>query len=655
VHLRRSALVVRSLTLLLAAASAGLLLAGGHLRAASSAELTGARADRHAAEVGEGLGVDVRLRVSSGTSVRWAVYLSDDENVTRDDRRLGSWHSEVFAAASQRSLSTLVTLPSDLPQGSYHVGVLAQVEGSTLVARDSEPLSVGEAANLRAHVTSRRSQAAPGDELEIVLDVTNGGMLRAGPTSYRLYLSRNTAITRWDRELSRHSLQSLAASASRQRTLRPRVPSDTPAGSWYLGVILDSEGTLSETEEGDNAPRAEQRVVISAGGVDLVAESLEAPDPRVAAGSTLTLHREIRNAGGAPSGRLTYSLVLSRNSTISAQDPELRRGSLASLDPSESSQANLDVRIPSGTAPGSYWVGLRVDPDGDIPEVDEGNNALAAPQRISIYASGTGAAELQVTDVAPEHRTVRPGEDLQLQRRIENSGGDAAPFTYVVVLSRDARISTADRELYRFRFSSGLAGGATHVRPVNVRIPRDIRPGEYTLGVILDVDGEVLETDETNNARGAAEFVRVDRGTEIRRFDPQRVYVSDGDTIRVGGKSYRLMGYDTPEKASPSFTSDQEPHASRATSQTRRFLRAAQELALHVSSTDQYGRTLAHAFLDGESLAKAMIEAEHAYESIRVFGDGGFSELADELIDAQRGHYPEFQKPWLWRWSHSTR
>ena len=293
------------------------------------------------------------------------------------------------------------------------------------------------------------------------------------------------------------------------------VPADLSAGSYYVGARVDAAREVDELVEGGTAATSRRYSVTASAGPDLVAVAVSAGSRSANPGEILSVTRTIRNAGQGPSGPLTYALVLSSDETLDPADREIWRGNLASLDAGEESAAQVQVRLPGDLRPGTY--------------------------------------------------TTRPGDSLEVERSLENLGGDAGAFGYTLVLSSDARIDSRDEVLYRYRYYQGLGAGQTRSGSVTVTIPSDVRPGHYYLGLRLDGDDEVAETNEANQDQVSSFAIRVDRGQEVLRFDPRRVYMNDGDTLRVDGRSYRLLGYDTPEKSSGAFNGNQEPHASRAT------------------------------------------------------------------------------------------
>jgi len=124
----------------------------------------------------------------------------------------------------------------------------------------------------------------------------------------------------------------------------------------------------------------------------------------------------------------------------------------------------------------------------------------------------------------------------------------------------------------------------------------------------------------------------------------------DGDTIEYQGKAIRFLGCDTPEKAASFFNGDQEPYATRAAEFTEEQIRAADIVALELSTyPDRYGRLLGHLFIDGESLSLLLISSAHAYETISRYGDNGFEELAEDIREAAEDIEYEFEDPHTWR------
>ncbi len=85
----------------------------------------------------------------------------------------------------------------------------------------------------------------------------------------------------------------------------------------------------------------------------------------------------------------------------------------------------------------------------------------------------------------------------------------------------------------------------------------------------------------------------------------------DGDTVRLtSGKTVRLLGINTPEKASD-YTPKTEPMAAEATTRLRALVEANQgraTLFAEQNDTDRHGRTLAHlVFESGETAAQTLI------------------------------------------------
>lgn len=147
-----------------------------------------------------------------------------------------------------------------------------------------------------------------------------------------------------------------------------------------------------------------------------------------------------------------------------------------------------------------------------------------------------------------------------------------------------------------------------------------------------------------------------------RYFDPPRagsvdvdsraLVVLDGDTVSHRGRELRFLAIDTPERAAPWFDGDQEPWAGRARAVVERALAGAERVTiLRSGAEDARGRELVHLLVDGRSVSALIAEAGLGYETVSSFGDGGFPELAAEVVAKARRELP-FERPWRWRRVH---
>jgi endonuclease YncB( thermonuclease family) len=123
----------------------------------------------------------------------------------------------------------------------------------------------------------------------------------------------------------------------------------------------------------------------------------------------------------------------------------------------------------------------------------------------------------------------------------------------------------------------------------------------------------------------------------------------DGDTIEIGGETFRLSGVDALEF-------NQTCSRDGATWPCGR--EAARALAGHIrgrtltclpEGKDRYGRTLARCAIAGADIGEWLVENGLAFDSSR-FGLGRYAGLEREAAKARRGAWAgEFIKPWVWR------
>ena len=127
--------------------------------------------------------------------------------------------------------------------------------------------------------------------------------------------------------------------------------------------------------------------------------------------------------------------------------------------------------------------------------------------------------------------------------------------------------------------------------------------------------------------------------------------VVDGDTIIYRGTRMRFLGVDTPETKNPEtgFYRDQ-PYGRKAKEFTGMEIRKAKKVTYRSDGYDIYGRLLVHVFVDGYPLSLKIVIAGLGYETVTVYGDGGFPEVARKILKASKLHHNlPFENPYQWR------
>jgi endonuclease YncB( thermonuclease family) len=140
-------------------------------------------------------------------------------------------------------------------------------------------------------------------------------------------------------------------------------------------------------------------------------------------------------------------------------------------------------------------------------------------------------------------------------------------------------------------------------------------------------------------------------------LDIRRVEFDDGDTFYLDGKPIRILGIDTPETKSPSVgIMEDQPYGPAAADSTRAWMTSATLLEWVPDGYGYYGRQLAHVLVDGELLAVKLLEMGLAYENVSYFGDNGFPDLADQILQASlTAPTPPFEPPYRWRKKHQKK
>ena len=158
---------------------------------------------------------------------------------------------------------------------------------------------------------------------------------------------------------------------------------------------------------------------------------------------------------------------------------------------------------------------------------------------------------------------------------------------------------------------------------------------------------------------GARQSADKQYGGEISliRVNQRAIRPDDGDTFFYKDLTIRILGIDAPEIIHEEHgIYEDQPYGRQAAQLTIHLLRKAKTVEYLPFQPDKYGRLLAHVFVDGELLSVHLIRAGLAYENVSFYGDNGFPDLAQRILQAAKeSPRPAFEKPYMWRRKHQIR
>ncbi|MBN1234552.1 MAG: hypothetical protein JW999_00705 [Methanotrichaceae archaeon] len=286
-----------------------------------------------------------------------------------------------------------------------------------------------------------------------------------------------------------------------------------PTGYGYVFEPRGYEAKGSETEESNSTG---SNGGSSSDGIDLKIVELSVPKgigPGMKAEIAVTFNND-GAAGAGPFKLYGYAFPSQNYNRIYNSDPAL----IQDLKPGETKTATIAISIPSDAPTGTYDIKVAIDNSnyagsGDVVEKNENNNEMwkrkvSGPEGRS---PKDNRADLTVSMVQVDPNQAAASSDpdrLTFQMELKNLGKTQAKGFYTgFYLSADQSITTDD--IYIGYGIVDLKAGESRSGPIPCKIPADITPGLYYIGVIADPQEKVAESDETNNARATDEPIPI--------------------------------------------------------------------------------------------------------------------------------------------------
>ncbi|MAK78170.1 MAG: hypothetical protein CL992_02730, partial [Euryarchaeota archaeon] len=369
------------------------------------------------------------------------------------------------------------------------------------------------------YLSASWTTADAGDRKSISTRIKNIGSSSASSFKWGLYLSTDTTITTSDILLDDYSRSSLSSGSTYTSTKYVDIPTSITGGYYYVGMIVDTQNRISESNENNNDDYDTGRVHVYE-QPDLIGTRCSGPSSGTVGKSlsssiSVKIENDVSSSHGMNSGSFDWAIYLSTDSTITTSDTQLGSDQYASSITRGSTRTDslsTSTKFPSSMNAGTYEMGMIIDVDEDVDEADETNNVYSCGQ-ITLQED---LADLEAYSVSTMSSSAAMGDTITVSYRVNNLGTDnSGSFKWELYLSTDSTITTSDTLVDEFSLSSITAGSYRSGHENNVAIPTGISSGYYYLGMIADSRDDVSELDETNNIDASSSRIRIDEPAEL--------------------------------------------------------------------------------------------------------------------------------------------
>jgi subtilase family serine protease len=428
-------------------------------------------------------------------SVTYRLYASIDTTLDASDAVLGTYSITFANDASIRDTQS-VALPASLPANRYWV--IAMVDPSNQIMELDEtnntavsPMQIVDGydfAVVADSVTFAPDTIEAGQMLTVSATIRSLGAPYMGMVPYRVYLSAGSQLAPTD--VGIHDGLIAISSGDIPLTATFPLPNRSPAGLSQVTVAIDPDRTIPEADATNDASTSFDSLEVNGG--DVYIQSMMGAHVAYI-GEPYTIDLVIANAGPTTSHGLRYGYFLSATDIIRPTDMQIFMSGTTTIASGSIAAFTDVVTIPALTSTATRFVGVVLFPETPDPDLTNNTGRLAGGSTRVLFPLPdlTGRITASATSAAA-------GEPLAVGREIVNDGLAGAPkFDYAYYLSTDATVDAQD--ILLARFSGSLPVNGVDIGSDSVPIPSNVGAGRYYLGLVLDPDNRLEESDETNN------------------------------------------------------------------------------------------------------------------------------------------------------------
>ena len=459
-----------------------------------------------------------RLRISEmppSSPTEVCIVLSEDKNFNSDDLVVKKVPIPSLDPGEVVELSINIELMTlDIPYGQYYAGVIIDCEDKVDEADDVNNNvcywdTIIHLENPgKPDLTCKEIGTIYCDDWDIFLKdiwIQNIGKKASEATTVCVYLSKDNDFTDEDNILiETMDLPALGMNDSAELSANIELMNlDVPYGTYYVGLVIDCENLVMESDEDNNICIYDKVLKLEAPkNPDLTCQYLgdfNLGGTGAKENTLLTLNDVIIiNNGDAPSETTKVGFYLSENDRITTGDLFIGRLDIPGLDPGQVVDLDFQVDLASLDIPyGEYYIGVIIDYEENVSESNEQNNICYFDKKLVFEEPG----QPDLTCMQLGELTIDEDWKLAIRNlKIINIGSAKSDQGRVgIYLSSNTTISKSDYFLGSIVLKM-LEPGQTAWLTFDAMLEGlDIPSGTYYVGIIIDDQYVVEESDEKNN------------------------------------------------------------------------------------------------------------------------------------------------------------
>ncbi len=293
----------------------------------------------------------------------------NDEIVPPDDQELEVW--------------VIVEVSSTDPQTSEATLDNNSATSASPIVVSSE-LVDGPDVSVRGFAVSPESTFLEGT-LEFELTLANEGNVDLSSFFCGVYLGDDATIDPMvDVRFTNIQVAALASGEERTLNVERLVPGIYDPGTYFLYVVCDPLGALSEPFRSNNQLLYPNPITITdEADVDLFVDSVTVPDS-TNEGDQATIIARVCVEGTNPSGTTTAELFRTPGAVVDFNADPLTTFTVENVNPGECEDVEVEITVACDQFQEEYAFGVAVDVEDVLPETNEGNNGRVGSSTMTV-------------------------------------------------------------------------------------------------------------------------------------------------------------------------------------------------------------------------------------------------------------------------------